>query len=104
MTALHAPPVPARLGDEGVAGMSRALPFPSTRRQFRRRRARIEALVAHLIDLLDALDVADVDREPEPDEEDGGEANAAPLSLDNGGLAPPRRIRRERSARVEGTS
>ena len=83
--------------------MSRALPFPSAR-LLGRRRARIEAIVAHLIDLPDALDATAADREPEPDEDDGGDADAAPLSLDNGGLAPPRRIRRERSARAEGAS
>ena len=80
--------------------MTRVLPFPSARR-LRRRRARIEAMVAHLIELLDALDAEDADREPEPDEEDdGGEPNAAPLSLNNGGLAPQRRIRRARPARA----
>ena len=88
MTALRTPPMP----DEEGAGMTRVLPFPSACLG-RRRRARIEAIVAHLIDLLDALDAADADREPEPDEDDDGEASAAPLSLNNGGLAPTRRIR-----------
>lgn len=79
--------------------MNRVLLFPSARRL--RRRTRIEALVAHLIDLLDA---AHADREPEPDEEDdGGEADSAPLSL-NISLAPQRRIRRERAAGAEGAS
>lgn len=82
--------------------MTRVLPFPSARRH-RHRRARIEALVAHLIDLLDALDAAHADREPEPDEDEGGEADTAPLSL-NISLAPQRRIRRERVAGAEGAS
>ena len=98
MTSLHAPPVPG--GRPGGAGMTRGLLFPSARR-YRRRHARIEALIAHLIELLDA---AHADREPDPDEDDGGEASAAPLSLNNARLAPSRRIRRERSARAEGAS
>ncbi|MBR0651183.1 hypothetical protein GXW78_16035 [Roseomonas terrae] len=49
----------------------------------RRRRQRIEALVAHLVDLLDAVD-GDPDMEPETDEDDGEEASLQPV---------PRRVR-----------
>ena len=70
--------------------MSGTLPFPSPRG----RRARIEAIVAHLIDLLDAMDAPGADHEPEPDEEDdAAEVSAAPLSL-GATLAPQKRIRR----------
>lgn len=43
----------------------------------RRRRARIESLIVHLVDLLDAAD-RDLDLEPETDEDDGAEASAQP--------------------------
>ena len=55
------------------------------------------------------IQTAQADREPEPDEDvgGGGEADAAPLSLGNGGFAPTRRIRthhREVRAKAEGAS
>lgn len=60
-----------------------ALPLPGARRRgapfhlSRRRRARIEALVASLIALLD-LDDGDCDREPETIEEEDREASLQP--------------------------
>lgn len=70
--------------------------FPSLPDQVRR--ARIEHLVAELLDLLDAMDEAGTDREPDVDaEDDGDEADLAPLSLCTT-LAPQRRIRRRAAA------
>lgn len=77
-----------------------ALTFPLPRS----RRARIEAIVAHLIELLDAMDDTDGDACAAEDlpppagargagDEDDGEAEAVPLSL-SATLAPQKRIRR----------
>jgi hypothetical protein len=44
-------------------------------------RARIEALVQHLIDRLDELDAATADMEPEEDDDSQGEASGQPLTL-----------------------
>jgi hypothetical protein len=47
-------------------------------------RARVEALVQHLIDRLDAMDTATEDMEPEEDDDGLEEASGQPLTLSPG--------------------
>jgi hypothetical protein len=44
-------------------------------------RARVEALVQHLIDRLDEMDAATADMEPEEDDDSQEEASGQPLTL-----------------------